>query len=447
MNQVEKQCIISIFQARYSHGGKKEKGQILDEVCERLRVGRRQARRLLEKRPPGRPRKPETRGRPRKYGDPEFTRALRGLWKTTRYMCSRHLKAAIPYWIVPVEQEKGSYAPEIRQLLLSVSAPTIDRILKPWKASKGKSLTRGGGFRDQIPIQESVWNIELPGYLEADTVAHCGGSTMGEYINTLTMVDIATTWIEARAVFGKGSTPIVHAIEDIEQQLPFDILGYDCDNGTEVLNSHVLRYFRDERIERGRPPVHVTRSREYKKNDNAHVEQKNNSVARRWLGYERLGHRELTALVNYYLRDIICPLMNHFFPSFKLADKIRVKSRTRRVYRDPVTPYARVMASPHVDQQTKQRLKEQHEKLNPLRLLKLEASVRRQIDGLLKALNRGEPTVGLLSVPPLAPCFSPSPLAAQAPTPPRCSPPPIPEGAAPNRVSLSGVLSTHKSPP
>jgi hypothetical protein len=121
MNQVEKQCVISIFQARYSHGGKKEKGQILDEVCERLRVGRRQARRLLEKRPPGRPRKPETRGRPRKYGDPEFTRALRGLWKTTRYMRSRHLKAAIPYWIVPVEQEKGSYAPEIRQLLLSVN--------------------------------------------------------------------------------------------------------------------------------------------------------------------------------------------------------------------------------------------------------------------------------------------------------------------------------------
>lgn len=269
---------------------------------------------------------------------------------------------------------------------------------------------------------------------------------MGEYVNSLTMVDIATTWTETRAVFGKGSTPIVHAIEDIEQQLPFRIHGYDCDNGTEVLNSHVLRYFRDERIERGRTPVHVTRSREYKKNDNAHVEQKNNSVARRWLGYERLGHRELTPLVNYYLRDIICPLMNHFYPSFKLADKIRVKSRTRRIYRDPVTPYARVMASPHVNDETKKRLQEQHERLNPLRLLKLEASVRRQIDSLLKALNRGEPTVGLLSVPPLAPCFSPSPLASQAPAPPHCSPPPGPEGAAPNRVSLFGVSSPHKSP-
>jgi hypothetical protein len=104
-------------------------------------------------------------------------------------MCSRHLKAAIPDWMSFIELENGAYSPEVRELLLRVSAPTIDRVLRPWKAIKGKSLTNGGGFREQIPIQESIWDIRLPGYLEADTVAHCGGSTMGEYINTLTMVD------------------------------------------------------------------------------------------------------------------------------------------------------------------------------------------------------------------------------------------------------------------
>jgi len=323
-------------------------------------------------------------------------------------MCSRHLKSAIPDWLGYVEQEDGVYGDEVRPLLLSVSVATIDRILKPWKGRKGVSLTNGGGFRDQIPLQESIWDLEVPGYLEADTVAHCGGSIQGEYIHTLTMVDIATTWTETRAVFGKGSTKIVYAIEDIEQQLPFPILGYDSDNGTEVLNKHVVSYFRDERIERGRPPVKVTRSREYKKNDNAHVEQRNNSVSRRWLGYARLHHQELTELVNYYMRDIICPLMNHFYPSFKLADKVRIKSRTRRIYRSPVTPYARVMASAHVEDVVKQRLKEVHERLNPLELLRREREVGRRIMKALMLLNRGECAQRLLWVPPLAPCFSDS---------------------------------------
>lgn len=445
MNELEKRCIVGVFRGRYSRGSKKEKGRILEELCERLTVSRRHARRLLTKKDVGRPRKPRKRGRGRKYGDPSFEKALREFWKTTRYMCSRHLKAAIPEWIDFLEEERGAYAPETKQLLLEVSASTIDRILKPFKGCKGKSLTQKGGFREQIPIQESVWRVEEPGFLESDTVAHCGGSTLGEYVHTLTMVDVASTWTETRATFGKGSTPIVYAIEDIERQLPFAVKGYDCDNGTEVLNKHVLRYFIDERTSRGLPPVHVTRSREYRKNDNAHVEQRNNSVSRRWLGYERLDHRELAPLVNYYFRDIVCPLMNHFFPSFKLADKVLVKSRTRRVYKSPVTPYSRIMNSPFVDEKTKLRLKAQHQKLNPLRLLAQEKSVRKQIDQLLKALKSGEPSAGLLTVPPLAPCFSPSPLAAQAPTPPPCSPPPIPEGAAPNPVTLFRVSSHPKS--
>ena len=156
-------------------------------------------------------------------------------------MCSRHLKAALPDWLPFIEKKGGAFTPEVRQLLLTISPATMDRLLQPHKAAKGRSLTRSGGFRDEIPIQESSWDIQLPGYLEADTVAHCGGSTLGEYIYSLTMVDIATTWTETRSVFGKASWPIVRAIEDIEQHLPFAILGYDADNGTEVLNRHILR--------------------------------------------------------------------------------------------------------------------------------------------------------------------------------------------------------------
>lgn len=221
----------------------------------------------------------------------------------------------------------------------------------------------------------------------------------GDFINSVTMVDIAMTWTEARAVFGRASKPVVYAIEDIESSLPFPVLGYDTDNGGEVLNQHILRYFREERIERNRPPVKVTRSREYRKNDNAHVEQRNNSLARRWLGYERLDFIELLPLINYYYANIVCPLMNHFFPSFKLKDKIRVKSRTRRVYNDPVTPYARVIASERVSEERKNILKALHLSLNPVALTKQEVIIRKGIDDAAKLLRRGLNASHLVKIP------------------------------------------------
>ena len=403
MTPQEKRCIIEFLGARYRRSKKRGKGEILSELSERFGISRRQARRLLGERKPGRPRKPAGRGRPLKYGDGEFISALITVWRTTRYMCGRHLKAAIPDWVSPIEEDRGAFPEAVRQKLFEISAPTIDRILRPHKAQKGISFTRSGGFRDQIEIQESIWNIEEPGHFETDTVAHCGGSMLGDFINSLVMVDIAMTWTEARAVFGRASKPVVYAIEDIESSLPFPILGYDADNGGEVLNQHILRYFRNERIERNRSPVKITRSREYKKNDNAHVEQRNNSVARRWLGYERMDFVEIVPLVNFYYSQIVCPLMNHFFPSFKLKDKIRIKSRTRRIYDDPVTPYARVMASPHVSDERKLLLKAQHEALNPVTLVKQEQVFRKRIDEALKRLRRAQNASSLLTVPALLP--------------------------------------------
>jgi len=399
MGSVGREKEISWLGRRYKLSSRKQKSEILTEVVERFSVGRRQAKRLMSGDFRGGKKKAAKRGRPSKYQEACFMKALRLAWKSTKFMCSRHLKAAMPEWLPFLEKEHGEFSDEVRRKLLAVSAPTMDRLLKRYRAVRGKSFTRSGGFREEIPIQGNVWDISTPGYLESDTVAHCGGSVAGEFIYTLTMVDIATLWTEARAVFGKGSTNIVKAIEDIEGRLPFPILGYDSDNGTEVLNSHVLRYFREERVERGLQPVRVTRAREYDKNSQAHVEQRNDSVARKYLGYERLGFAELTPLVNHYYIDVVCPLINHFFPTFKLKAKVLVKAKKRRIYDKPVTPYARVMASSEVSEERKEKLKREHERLNPIELSKREFRLRHQIDRAIKLLKKGESASRLIVHP------------------------------------------------
>lgn len=390
MLAMEKRCLIEVLGVKYRRSNKKVKGEVLNELCERLSVCRKHAIRLLSPKPPGRPLKPFKRGRPSKYRDAEFIAALRIVWKVMRYACGRVIKEAIVEWLPFIEEERGYFSTKIRELLLSISASTIDRILEPYKVTKGKCFTRSTGFRDEIPIQENIWDIKIPGFMESDTVAHCGGSMHGEFVNTLTMVDIATLWTEVRAVFGRGSNATFDALKDIEATLPIPILGYDADNGGEVLNNHILSYFRDERIEQNRPPVQVTRSREYRKNDNAHVEQRNDSVARRYLGYERLGFSELVPLINYYYAKVVCPLINHFIPSFKLKDKIRIKSRTKRIYDKPVTPYTRIVASEFVHPELKEKLIAEHKLLNPVALVRQEQVLRKLIDTALKSLAKGE---------------------------------------------------------
>jgi len=404
MNCTEKRFFISTLRERYRRASKKKKGEILDEVEEQLSVSRKHAIRLLSRNDSGRPRNPVKRGRPGKYKDPEFKQALRKVWKLTRYMCSRLLKEAMPVWLPYIEAEHGVFPEDVHERLLCISPPTIDRILKPYKAVKGKSFTRPSGFREEIPIQTNTWDITAPGFMESDTVAHCGGSMHGEFVNTLTMVDIASIWTEARGAFGRGSNAVFGELKEIEAGLPFPILGYDADNGGEVLNKHILRYFQDERIEQGREAVKVTRSRAYMKNDNAHVEQRNDSIARRYLGYERLDFKQLLPLINCYYSLIVCPLHNHFYPTFKLKSKLRIKSRTRRIYDDPVTPYSRIMNSESVPDSYKAKLKEWHQQLNPVALVRQEQIVRKQIDIAMKLLRAGtKPSKRILNPPELTP--------------------------------------------
>ena len=390
MEEEEKRCILALLRERHRRGSKKEKGRIITEVCERFSVGRKHAIRLLSAERVGRPRNSAGRGRPGKYQDKAFKDALRRVWKVVRYPCGRTLRAAIPHWLVSIEEEYGAFCPDVRTRLSEVSAPTIDRLLRPFKAEKGRSFTRSGGFRDEIEIQGNIWDVTVPGYMETDTAVMCGGSLRGEFVNTLTMVDIATLWTETRAVFGRGSNAAFDAIRDIEHTLPFSILGYDADNGGEVLNRHLYAYFYTNRIEKGLPPVRVTRSREYHKNDNAHVEQRNDTLVRKYLGYERLEFSDLIPLLNYYYAEIVCPLVNHFMPSFKLYDKVRVRSRTKRIYKPPVTPYERLMSSVHLSEAQKLRLQMVHKSLNPVRLSKEEQRVRKLIDNAVRTLKSGQ---------------------------------------------------------
>jgi hypothetical protein len=245
-----------------------------------------------------------------------------------------------------------------------VSPATIDRILAPVRIeyqSHGRTTTKPGTLlRKQIPINTNQWDESRPGFLEADTVAHCGRSTLGTFAYTIDTVDIATGWTEQRAIWGKGETAVLEQLKDIEILLPFSILGFDSDNGSEFLNHHILRHFTD------RPrPVKFTRSRAYHKDDNAHVEQKNWTHVRQWLGYERLGKIEIVPLLNDLYRTEWRLFHNIFCVSVKLIEKERIGAKTIKRHDAPKTPYQRIMESPHVPSPVKETLAKQVQGLNP----------------------------------------------------------------------------------
>jgi len=204
--------------------------------------------------------------------------------------------------------------------------------------------------------------VDRPGFLEADTVAHCGNSLAGDFIWSLTFTDIFSQWTQNRAVWNKGAQGVLEQVKDLEAGLPFELLGFDVDNGSEFLTFHLWRYLLD------RPrPVPMSRSRPYRKNDQAHVEQKNWTHVRQLLGYQRLERPELVPLINDLYRT--WGLLHNFFcPNFKLLRKTRKGARTIRSYGTPKTPYQRIIESPHVSQTQKHKLQAQFQQLNPLRL-------------------------------------------------------------------------------
>ena len=354
---------------RYKLSQNSQKSQILNEFCATFDYNRKYAiRKLNSLTKRNRPQKPKNKPGPKsKYNLPEILGPLKEIWLASNLPCSKRLKAILPLWINPYQQRFGSLPFDVLKKLAKISKNTIDRILKPARIlhrGKGRSTTKPGLIlKHQIPIKTNQWDETKPGFLEADTVAHCGDSIAGDYAYTVDAVDIATGWTEQRAIFNKGEQGVITQMRDMEASLPFPLLGFDCDNGSEFLNWTLMKHFQNRKF-----PVDFTRSRAYHSNDNAHVEQKNWTHIRQWLGYRRFEDPKIVELLNDLYKNEWRFLHNFFLPSVKLTEKKRVGSKIVKKHDDPKTPCQRVLDSKFVSDEMKSVLRKQFETLNPFEL-------------------------------------------------------------------------------
>jgi hypothetical protein len=367
---------------RYSKVEKHEKKKILDEFCNVCGYNRKYAIRLLNQSRSSRP--PNRRGKKvgpkEKYHGEEIIKFIKILWVRTNLICSKRLKAVIPIWLPWYKKTIVSLRAEDEKLLRKISPATIDRILTKFRGKykkKGLCTTRPGSIiRELIPIKTDQWDERRPGYIEVDLVAHCGGSVAGDYINTLNIVDIATGWTSQRAVWGKGEANTFKAIREIELSLPFKIKGFDSDNGKEFMNYRLLKYFK-HRTE----PVCYTRSRAYHKNDNSHIEEKNWTVVRQYIGYDRLDNPVQLQMLNELYRGELNYFLNYFLSSVKLISKQRQGSKIIKKYDKAKTPFQRLFESKNIGDDKKLELLRIFNKLNPF---KLQENIKKKIGLILK---------------------------------------------------------------
>jgi len=365
----KREYIDAIF-VRYKNASRKAKTLILDEFCATSGYHRKHAIRVLR----GFKRFQKTtsqkrRGRPPSYPPDIILTPLKRIWLAANLPCSKRLKPILPLWLPGYTQLFGDLPPDTLNALLRISPPTIDRLLAPTRihyTTRGRTTTKPGTLlKKHIPIKTNQWDESRPGFLEADTVAHCGESVSGMFAYTIDCVDIATGWTEQRAAWGKGETGVLEQLKDIEQALPFPLLGFDCDNGSEFLNHHLLRH-----LTHRKNPIQFTRSRPYHKDDNAHIEQKNWTHVRQWLGYQRLGNPAVVPLLNNLYTQEWRLFHNFFCPSMKLITKERIGSKTIKHHDNPQTPYQRILSSPLIHPSVKLSLTQQLETINPFVLRK-----------------------------------------------------------------------------
>ena len=365
----KKEYVETIF-LRYKQATRKQKILILDEFCATSGYHRKHAIRLLRNYKRFQKPKLKKRGRAPLYAQAPILKVLKKIWLGANLPCSKRLKAIIPLWLPGYVQSFGNLSPNTAQALLKISPPTIDRLLQPTRLhykKRGRATTKPGTLlRNQIPIKLNQWDESRPGFLEADTVAHCGNSLLGLFAYTLDCTNIATGWTEQRAIWGKGETAVLEQIHHIEKSLPFPLLGFDSDNGTEFLNHHLFRHFTQRK-----EPIQFTRSRAYHNEDNAHVEQKNWTHVRQWIGYDRLDNPQTVPLLNDLYPQEWRLFHNFFCPSTKLLQKERIGSKTLKHHDSPKTPYQRILQSPHISVQVKQSLSKQLASLNPFVLRKI----------------------------------------------------------------------------
>jgi len=337
--QASKHELVAAQQARYRRAGRAAKGQILDEFVAATGYHRKHALRLMRQGPP--PPRAGHGGRPRRY-DAVVIGALREVAAASDWLCGKRLAPFLSELVPALEAEGALHLAEpVRERLLGMSAASIDRHLRTARLQRrpsGLSTTKPGSLlKQQVPVHTyTPWDEQRPGFVEIDLVAHCGTTTAGFYLNSLTVTDVATGWTECVGVWGKGQAAVFAALEQARTRLPMPLLGIDSDNGSEFLNAHLIRWCEQEQLT-------FTRSRPYWKNDQAHVEQKNWSIVRRLLGYDRYASEAaLAALQAVYAH--LHRWINHWQPVLKLVAKERDGAKVRKRYDTAQTPYRRVLA-------------------------------------------------------------------------------------------------------
>lgn len=373
MSQRSKHELAETIWPRYLKANRAQKVQILNEFVAATGYHRKYAIRLLKHGP--RPKGRKKTGRKKIYQG-EVVSALEQIWEICGRICSKRLKPFLPEIVVVLERHKEIHvSEETKALLLGMSRATIDRCLKGARFEKrrGLSTTKPGTLlKNAITVRKwNEWDDARPGFLEMDLVAHCGESVEGIYLNTLTATDISTGWTECFALPNKTQAAVSQAISELRQRLPFPLLGIDSDNGSEFINDTLYRYCMTEHIT-------FTRSRPYKKNDQAHVEQKNWSIVRHTVGYDRWETPEEQALLASIYSDLRL-YVNFFQPVLKLIGKVQVDGKTIKQYDQASTPFRRVLAADQVSAAVKLSLTNQFVYLNP-------AQLRIQIDRKLAQL-------------------------------------------------------------
>ncbi len=363
MSPKSKRELVETIRPRYLRANKASKERILDELVASTGYHRKYAIRVLKHGP--RPKGLKKPGRKKEYQG-EVVAALTQIWEICGRICSKRLKPFLPEIVTVLEHHQELVLPaHVKSQLLKMSRATIDRCLKPARFEPkphGLSTTKPGSLlKKAIPIRTFAdWDDACPGFVEIDLVAHCDDSVEGQFLNTLTTTDISTGWTDCEAVLHRSQLLVFQAIQNMRQRLPFPLLGLDSDNGGEFINDILYRYCLDEKIT-------FTRSRPYKKNDQAHVEQKNWSVVRHVIGYDRFESQEELDLLNSIYADLRL-YINFFQPVLKLIGKEQVGKKTIKRYDEAATPYQRVLKSGQVNLVIKARLCYQYLQLNPVHL-------------------------------------------------------------------------------
>ena len=398
---------------RYRGAARVDRGRILDEFCETTGYQRKYAVRLLNGPLPG-PERPHRRRRPAMYGV-VVIQALTTIWEAAGYPWSVRLKALLPLWL-PWARRRFRLSATVCQQLRAISPRQIDRRLAVTKrrlTTHRYGRTKPGTLlKHHIPVKTDHWDVTMPGFTELDLVAHAGHRADGEFAHSLNVTDIHTTWVETRAVLGRGEGRVQAALEEIRQALPFRLRGIDSDNGSEFINNHLYRYCQAQEIQ-------FTRGRPYKKDDNAHIEQRNWTHVRKLVGYWRYDTLTAVAAMNALYQGELRLFHNLFLPSVKLVAKERVGARLRRRYDAPRTPLERIEACPEADPQAVAALRRLRDRLDPFALAE---AIDRKIERLVALAT---PARAADAPAPTAASF---PLIVPAPPKPRPGrPPDIPD--------------------